>query len=182
VLTADSSTATGLKWATPVSGSMTLLSTTTLTGASVTLSSIPQTYNNLKLIIRNFRPVSDGAQLRARINADSGANRHYSMRLDGDVSGASEKAFDDTYFRLTGNNDDTVATGSASIDIWDYTNTTTWKFATCQSITTGSTTTTSFIPSNYFGAYNQTTAISSIVLLASSGNMTSGTALLYGVK
>jgi hypothetical protein len=169
-------------WATATSGGMTLISTTTLSGASVTLSSIPQTYNNLKLIIKNFLPATDGAQLRARMNADSGANRHYSMRLDGDVSGGASFAFDDTTFRLTGNNDNAVATGSASIDFWDYTNTTTWKFATCQSITTSATTTTSFIPSNYFGVYNQTSAISSIVLLASSGNMTSGTALLYGVK
>jgi hypothetical protein len=182
VLTADSTAATGLKWATPAAGGMTLISTTTLTGASVTLSSIPQTYNNLKLIIRNFLPATDGSYLRARMNADSGANRHYAMRLDGDVTGTSEKAFDETSFRITGNNDNAVATGSASIDFWDYTNATTWKFATCQSITTGSTTTTSFFPSNYFGVFNQTGAISSIVLFSNSGNMTSGTALLYGVK
>jgi hypothetical protein len=104
------------------------------------------------------------------------------MRLDGDVSGGTAVPFDETFFRLTGNNDNAVATGLASIDFWDYTNSTTWKFATCQSITTSATTTTSFIPSNYFSVYNQTSAISSIVLLASSGNMTSGTALLYGVK
>jgi len=34
-------------WATPSSGGMTLISTTTLTGTSVTISSIPQTYYNL---------------------------------------------------------------------------------------------------------------------------------------
>ena len=49
VLTADNAQATGLKWATPASGGMTLISTTSLTGASVTLSSIPQTYNSLFL-------------------------------------------------------------------------------------------------------------------------------------
>ena len=47
-LSSNSSTATGLQWVTPAAGGMTLISTTTLTGASVTLSSIPQTYNDLR--------------------------------------------------------------------------------------------------------------------------------------
>ena len=51
VLTADSSTATGLKWATPVSGSMTLLSTTaTTSGNSITITGIDQTYKALKIV------------------------------------------------------------------------------------------------------------------------------------
>jgi len=51
VLTADSSTATGLKWATPAAGGMTLLSTTSTNGAgSYTLSSINQTYKKLVLV------------------------------------------------------------------------------------------------------------------------------------
>mgnify|MGYP000414452475 CR=1 FL=1 len=40
VLTADSSTATGLKWAAPASGGMTQLATGSLSGASVSLTSI----------------------------------------------------------------------------------------------------------------------------------------------
>ena len=53
VLTAASGQATGLEWATPSSGGMTLLSTTTLTGASVTISSISQSYNDLYIVINN---------------------------------------------------------------------------------------------------------------------------------
>jgi hypothetical protein len=65
VLTADSSEATGLKWATPASaGGMTLISTTTLTGSSILLSSIPQTHKDLQIIIRNFLPASDNIQIR----------------------------------------------------------------------------------------------------------------------
>lgn len=52
VLTADSTTATGLKWASPASGGgMTLLSTTTLSGTSTTISSIDQTYVDLQIFI-----------------------------------------------------------------------------------------------------------------------------------
>lgn len=53
VLTADSSTATGLKWATPSSGGYTLINSggTSLSGSSVTISSIPTTYNFLKVVV-----------------------------------------------------------------------------------------------------------------------------------
>jgi len=47
VLTAASGQATGLEWATPSSGGMTLLSTTTLSGSSTTVSSISGSYNQL---------------------------------------------------------------------------------------------------------------------------------------
>ena len=51
VLTAASGEATGLQWATPSSGSMTLLSTTSLTGSTTTVSSISQAYKNLYIQI-----------------------------------------------------------------------------------------------------------------------------------
>ena len=50
-LVADSSTSTGLKWA--PAGGMTLLSTTTLSGASTTVSSISNAYTNLRLVVFN---------------------------------------------------------------------------------------------------------------------------------
>lgn len=60
VLTADSSTATGLKWAAPSSGSMTLLSTTSLSSATTTVSSINGTYNDLYIMVQ-FNPASDAS-------------------------------------------------------------------------------------------------------------------------
>ena len=53
VLTADSTTATGLKWATASAGGLTLLSTTTLSGSTVQISSISQDYTDLKIIVNN---------------------------------------------------------------------------------------------------------------------------------
>jgi hypothetical protein len=49
VLTADSTAATGLKWATVSGGGMTLLSTTTLSGASTTISVSSTGYNRLQI-------------------------------------------------------------------------------------------------------------------------------------
>lgn len=68
VLTADSTTATGLKWASPASGGMTLLSTTTLSGTTTTVSSISQSYNDLLVIVQSPRWNTAGATFEIRPN------------------------------------------------------------------------------------------------------------------
>jgi len=172
VLTADSTTATGLKWATPASGGMTLISTTTLTGASVTLSSIPQTYNNLYIVAKNFLPSTDSENIRVRLNGDSAARY-----LEG--SGA----FSGTFLNLTGSNDNAVTQNFSVMNLWDYTNTTTWKTGASFSYTNNATTPANVSAQNVpLQCYNQTAAITSILFYPGSGNFTSGTLLLYGVK
>ena len=71
VLTADSSAATGIKWATPSSGGMTLLSTTTLSGSVTTVSSIDQTYNSLFCVVSGFTAASLFASVGIRYNGVS---------------------------------------------------------------------------------------------------------------
>jgi len=70
-LVADSSTATGLKWATASSGGgMTLLSTTTLSGTSTNVTGISGAYNDLVIYITD--PVASAAWYPAiRLNNDS---------------------------------------------------------------------------------------------------------------
>jgi hypothetical protein len=179
VLTADSSTSTGLKWATPASGGMTLISTTTLTGASVTLSSIPSTYVDLRLIIRNFRPATDTEQLVMRINGDSAANRHRETESYG---GLANEPFNTTRIIISSNADNGASLSTIQTTLYDYANTATWKTTFTTGITVNPTTATNFNSYTATGSYNQTTAISSLVLFPLSGNFTSGTVLLYGVK
>jgi hypothetical protein len=166
-------------WATPAAGGMTLISTTTLTGASITLSSIPQTYNSLVMVIRNFLPATDTALLRLRFNADSTANRHYTQETFGNTGGI---AFNSTFIATTADNDNGVGSGLTYITFPDYTNATTWKQCFINSLGVDPTTTTSLRNFNAMGNYNQTAAISSFSLLPNVGNFTSGTVLLYGVK
>ena len=72
VLTADSTTGTGLKWAAPVSGGMTLLETITVSAtSSVTSATISGTYKDLKIYVKNYRPSNNGQDLFFRINGDS---------------------------------------------------------------------------------------------------------------
>jgi hypothetical protein len=155
---------------------MTLISTTTLTGGSVDLTSIPATYYHLQLVIRNFKPSSDNEYIWMRFNSD--ANTRYSAR----TSGAMANTFGSTIIQLSDGNDNSVATGLIVCDIFDYANTATWKMLNTTSMETNATTTTSFNYRLSSGFYNQTGAISSITLGQTGASFTSGTALLYGVK
>lgn len=180
VLTADSSTATGLKWAAPAAGGgMTLISTTTLTGASITLSSIPSTYNNLQIIIRNAKSQTDGDPIRMRFNGDSGANRHKHTEM---VTAAAQ-TFNETSVLIANNGDNSVVTfGNIYITIPDYANSSNSKMSITYATSNDATTTTSIVPVNKMGYYNQTAAISSLEFFGNSGGWTSGEILLYGVK
>jgi hypothetical protein len=178
VLTADSTAATGLKWATAAAGGMTLISTTTLTGASVTISSIPSGYNSLELRILNFLPATDNTECRMRINADS--NTRYAWSVAAQASDESFAGID--YIPVTRPNDNSVAWGLNITEIPDYASTTRVKYGKMFGVNVSATTTTLFNAQSNVFFYNQLAAITSLVLFPGSGNFTSGTALLYGVK
>ena len=60
-------------WATPSSGGMTLLSTTTLSGTSTTISSISQSYNNLYVLIYGVTTDTGNSGLICAPNNDASA-------------------------------------------------------------------------------------------------------------
>jgi hypothetical protein len=172
--------ATAPEWATPSSGGMTLISTTTLSGASVTLSGIAGTYNHLQLVIRNFLPATDARACMLRFNSDSGARYSQNLRV---LYGESTVAtFPESALLVTPTNDNAVGNGLSVVNIYDYKNTVSWKLLNIFSVGVNDTTTTTGNYSSFQGAYNQTGAITDITLLPTSGNFTSGTVLLYGVK
>ena len=75
VLTADSSTATGLKWATPAAGGMTLISETVASAnSSISLTSIPGTYKQLLLIWQGLYSSTTDEFFDIRFNNDSNNN------------------------------------------------------------------------------------------------------------
>jgi hypothetical protein len=181
VLTADSSTATGLKWATPAAGGMTLISTTTLTGSSITLSSIPATYNNLELIIQNFLPATDNVVLKMRFNGDTGVN--YNWEATTTSGGPFTFDYNAVTLGAVVTQDNATATGLFQMEIPNYANATTWKMGYYYGMTNDPTTpTTQYRAVNASFQYESISAISSITLFPASGNFTSGTVLLYGVK
>ena len=168
-------------WAAPAAGGMTLISTTTLSGASITLSSIPSTYNHLQLVIRNFIPATDGRALFMRYNNDSNS-RYISFSSSSTYNNEELVSFASNSIQISSGNDNAVSQSLIVLNIYDYKNTVTWKINDVRSIITAASPTTSFRYWNASGAYNQTSAITDITLFTDTGNLTSGTVLLYGVK
>lgn len=179
VLTADSSTSTGLKWATPSSGGMTLLSTTTLSGSTVTVSSISTSYTDLKFILRGAYASGD-ADLFIRLNGDTGSNyAHYSMQVaDTTASGFyTDSATSVQIGFITGTNTYDKRT-SFSIDLpryndtsnmWGVSTLSTYAFSARRQI------------QNFF-KYNNSAGITSFTLYPASGTFSGGTLYIYGVK
>jgi hypothetical protein len=169
----------GAAWQPVSAGGMTLISTTALSGASISLSAIPQTYRHLQLVLRSFIPATDNQSFCVRVNGDSTANRHRAVPTSTAPGGFP---FDATLWNtnLIGNSN-TTGTGLSIWNVYDYTNTTTRKLANSIIQYTNPTTTTMSVENaSYY--YNQTTAITSLDLLPSSGNFTSGSVLLYGIS
>ena len=172
VLTADSSTATGLKWAAAAGGGMTLISTTTLSGAATTLTSIPQTYNSLFLLVYGMtNATADGV---FAINPNSALNSTYAALINATATTNNGD------LRISGTTNPNQASADNVIQIRfdNYTSTTNYKTF----IYSGGYDSSGNIAVNGGGYFRSNTAISSIQIKTYGGNWSSGTVLLYGVK
>jgi hypothetical protein len=177
VLTADSSTATGLKWATPSSGGMTSIASGTLSGSSVVLSSIVGTYKDLILDVSAFDPSDDVTQFSIRLNADSGSNYYWAATIDNSLGSA------ETRIEIGGNQDNGTSTAFYRIFIPSYANTTTWKLLWGDALYNDSTSPTTVLRyKRTAGTYKSTSAISGITMLVNQGTFSGGTYTLYGVN
>jgi hypothetical protein len=176
VLTADSTQALGLKWATPSSGSYTLLSTTSITSTSTTVSSISQSYQDLFIEIYGITFSTSNNTPTLTINA----------------SGTTYvKAFTNTYTQKNGTSidmyggtndwDRTSANNYYGLQIQNYTTTDRYKSLVGAGITTDSA--AALVPWGWVGAYQANTAISQISVNIGGGRtFSSGTIKVWGIK
>ena len=171
--------ATAPEWATPAAGgAMTLLSTTTLSGATTTISSIDQTY---KSIVLYFYGVNAGSGGSFYINPNANTILVSQITNYGENGSTYAITHNDSRLQLPGN----IAAGNAD-------NAFTLQFDNYAS-------TTSFKPFNFYGyyqyhspfieacfhsggAYRSTSAISSIDINIAAGTFSAGTVKLYGVN
>jgi hypothetical protein len=179
LLTADSTTATGIKWAAaPVAG-LVSLATGTLSGAAVNLTSISGSYNKLVLQLTGFYDsVGGGQDLYLRFNNNSTANAYGGSRLSNgslaDLIGSQ---------LIISNNSASSANRAANmvIEIPFYTNTNAKKVLTWSGAASNSATN----PGHIFGqgVWANTAAINEINLLwGSTGQFGGGTYTLYGAN
>ena len=179
VLTADSAEATGLKWAAPSSGGMTLLSTTTLSGNTTTISSIDQNYKSLYLVITGITANTGNEDPTVRPNNDTTACNYTGSRTQGSNAPAASGVRDDEIHLAHFIGTDRTSTNNAwSLTFDNYSSTTSFKpFKYYGSFSNAGTNLVS-----YGGTYNSNSAITSLVFRYAGYTMTGGTVLLYGVK
>lgn len=163
----------GSNWIT--TGGNVLLQSGTLTGASVSLSAIPQTYKDLKLVVFNYR-ASAATNLNCNFNSDT-ATRYSSS---GTIS-ISNTTYGDTALTLTSAQNSSTSNSFMVATFFDYIGNH-WKLSVSDDLTNNSTTAANLNYVRRYGAYNQTTAITSITLSPLTGTFSAGTYNLYGVN
>ena len=172
--------ATAPEWFTPTAaGGMVLISTTTLSGSSVSLTSIPQTYKSLYVVIRNPRPVQDNVGFISTLNNDTGT-KYKDLRV---FSSNNQTASATSMFLSGTNMDNGASEGLITMLINDYTNTVTRKIVQIVAVMNNNTTLANLDFTLTYSIYFDNGAISRIDLLPEGvSGWTSGTALLYGVS
>jgi hypothetical protein len=181
VLTADSSTATGLKWASVSSGGMTLLSTTTLSGASTTVSGISASYTHLLIFVYG---ITTAVNSYCTFDPNASLANAYYQRERNTSSSAWELTTQENtpaYIWAQTNNKENNANQSSVVWLYNYTGGTSIpKDFNIQTVYRDSGNT---YYAQYFnrGTYFNEAAVSSIKF-ATGSTFSTGTVKIYGVK
>jgi len=169
---------TGSAWASISGGGMTLLSTTSLTGATTTISSISQAYNSLMLVMYGVTAAGNGI-MRLAPNGTTTISTYSNVSANGATMTTSSVQAGYINFGATGW-DGSNSNNSTTLIFNNYTSSTNYKPFTSYGYARNSSGADSSW--NLSGAVVSNTAISSLVLSQAGGNLSAGTALLYGVK
>jgi hypothetical protein len=158
---------------------MTLLSTTTLTGSSVTISSISQDYKHLLVVVKDA--YADGVDTPIiRYNGDTGSNyaERYIRNIGTTVTSATVAAASSWRFGVISTSTDFANRFAGEIWIWRYTDTANIQ-STANSAGHDGTSLTHYVMEP---RYNASAAITSITVGLTSEDFTAGTVYIYGVK
>lgn len=176
VLTADSSTATGLKWAAVSGGGWTNLASGTLSGSSVSITSIPGSYQNLHLVITGARRTSASGIMMVRVNSNTN-NQYYNtwVGLASSIIIGGAKNF----WNFCNNDDDLNTTANDYQRFWTFEAyaTSAWRIVRSY----GSEPANGHRMNNVH-RLDDTSPVESIQLAPTSGTFSGGSYILYGEK
>ena len=159
----------------PAGSTYTPIATTTLgsAAASYTFSSISGTYTDLVLVFGGS--VSSFGNLRIQVNGDTGSNYSWTRVLGDGSAASSDRGSSQTFINTAIL--DTNVIGTSLIHLQNYSNTTTYK-----TVLTRGNSSASYVSANV-GLWRSTSAITSISIFNSAGNLNSGSVItLYGIK
>jgi hypothetical protein len=168
-------------WETISAGGMTLLSTTTLSGASTTISSISGSYTDLQIVIQDAFNATDAQETYIRFNSDTGSNYinwGYSRTTSSILNGA-EGPTDRTQigWSTTSTSNSDKLTGIITISNYISTGSKSFTYVAGSKSNAGD-----LRYRGGIGKYIGGSAISSFTLYPFTGNWSGGTVLIYGVK
>lgn len=152
----------------------TLIATQTLLNPTygVTFSNIPQTFKDLYIEISGTNS-SDGQNVYAQLNGDTGANYSYTRITGNGTAAASSRSTGGTYLVLS---DFGTTVNSSKINIMQYANTNVYKTV----LENGGI--ASYRVTAYVNLWRSTAAVTSVYLFSASGNLATGTLKLWGVS
>jgi hypothetical protein len=189
VLTADSSTATGLKWATSgaAATSYALINTggTSLSGTTTTITGLSG-YNKLRVLVYAFSSNAGGASMFVRFNSDTGNNYTYMggrIIPSGSYSNSIATAvglIDTNQIQFINLSSQSPSEGFAYLNV-DGANSSGIKMFTTGSGTepgTGQ----DHRNSTFGGYYKGTSVVSSMSFICDTGSYDSGTVYIYGAN
>jgi hypothetical protein len=179
VLIKDSATDHDFSWGTPASGGMTELATGSLTGASVTISSISASYKDLVLIIRDWYTSGANRQLRIRFNGDSG-NNYFVLQLSQTTSTPGNSFNQDSGIGVQSQSSTSDVKNAGYFHIPDYANTNSEKICRFSVHSTNNSAAKNAGVGS--GAWDDVSAINSITIGLNADNFSGGTYILYGVN
>jgi hypothetical protein len=144
--------------------------------ATITFSSIPATYTDLRLIVTCTSSVS--SRIRAQYNGDTATNYSATLLSGDGATAASSRVTSANYIYLNNGTSTTIPTFTI-FDLFSYAGST---FKTSLS-TVSADLNGSGVAGRYVQLWRSTSAINSIVLFFLSGSFSIGTtATLYGIK
>ena len=183
VLSKASNTDMDFTWGTAASGGgMTLLSTTSLTGATTTISSISQDYNELFIYVYGVTNATNNGALQVAPNGVTDKSvrietYYISSPESQSLNGASGGKIN---FTAGQSPDRTSANNAWVLRLPNYSSTASMKPYQLSGGFYGTGAAYNGFASN--GLYYETTAISSLVFNSTGGNLSTGTVKIYGVK
>ena len=168
-------------WGTIAAGGLTLLSTTSLTGASTTISSISQSYKYLVgIMFGATNATSDNSYV---IAPNGSASITSAAGLEGTTTGSANArgtAASYLYLNFGISASRTNANNSWIFNIYDYASTTRYKPVYWSGQFKSTSGGTSDVGVNWGGNIVTNSAITSLTFSNTGGNLSTGTVLLYG--